>query len=62
MQVVFVSCKIINESLLTIDVYRNKHNSIHNRLFLSALQRYGAKISAPLAIEGEDSEFHELLI
>ena len=62
MQVVFESCKIINELQLTIGVYRNKHNSMHNQLFLSALQRYGAKISTPLAIEGEDSEFHELLM
>ena len=62
MQVVFVSCVIINELQLIICVYRNKHYAMHSPLFLSALQRYGAKISAPLAIAGEYSEFHELLV
>ena len=63
MQVVFVSCKIINESLLNIDVYHDKHIiPCIVDCFFSALQRYGAKISAQLAIEGEYSEFHELLV
>ena len=59
MQVVFVSCKILNKSLLTIDVlFKRTCNSMHSRLFLSALQRYGAKISKTLEIEGEQSDLH----
>ena len=63
MQVMLVSCMILNKSLLPIDVLSNLTcNSLHSRLFLSALKRYGDKISKTLAIEGKQSELHELLV